>query len=132
MTDTTSGCEASPSDELLQAVAQFNSGDWFECHETLEDLWVGSQGEMRDFYQGLLMIAVALHHWREGNFKGADLLLGKGADHLRRVRPLCQGIDVAATIAAAHRFKEALNDLGPERMAELDPRLVPKLQITPD
>jgi predicted metal-dependent hydrolase len=57
-------CTQSPSGELLRALGEFNRGDWFECHETLEELWVGSQGEMRDFYKGVLQISVGLHHWR--------------------------------------------------------------------
>lgn len=115
--------------ELFTAVEQFNGGDWFECHETLEDLWVGSKGEMRDFYQGLLMIAVALHHWREGNFKGSVLLLNKGTDLLRRVRPVCQGVEVESAIAQACRFRDTLVALGPDNMKELDRALVPKLQL---
>ncbi|HWI40238.1 MAG TPA: DUF309 domain-containing protein, partial [Verrucomicrobiae bacterium] len=47
-----SGCGETISRELLKALGEFNRGEWFECHETLEELWVGSSGEMRDFYQG--------------------------------------------------------------------------------
>lgn len=122
-------CTPPPSPELLKAVEQFNSGDWFECHETLEDLWVGSTGEMRDFYQGVLMIAVALHHWREGNFKGSVLLLNKGADHLRRVRPVCQLVEVESALLCADRFRDNLESLGAERMAQIDACLVPKLTL---
>lgn len=71
-------CEQSISGKLLQALGEFNRGDWFECHETLEDLWIGSEGEIRDFYQGALQLAVALHHWRNGNFGGAMSLLKGG------------------------------------------------------
>lgn len=122
-------CSDSPSEELLTAVDQFNQGEWFECHETLEELWVGSAGEMRDFYQGLLQVAVALHHWREGNFRGAILLLEKGPGLLRRVRPICQRIEVEETIADAALLREALIALGPERMAEVPPLLIPTLRL---
>ena len=44
-------CEAAPLEKLLRAVAEFNRRDWFECHETLEDLWVGAKGELRYFYE---------------------------------------------------------------------------------
>jgi hypothetical protein len=124
-------CSQSPSGALLQAFGEFNRGDWFECHETLEDLWVGSEGEMRDFYQGLLQIAVALHHWQGGNFKGSILLLTSGADKLRHVRPVCQRIETATLVSAADRFREELTALGPERMRELDPSLIPRLRLAP-
>lgn len=124
-------CSQSPSGELLQAFGEFNRGDWFQCHETLEDLWIGSEGEIRDFYQGLIQIAVALHHWRGGNYKGAILLLTSGSDKLRRVRPVCQRIEVATLVADANLFHETLAALGPERMGELDLALVPRLRLAP-
>jgi predicted metal-dependent hydrolase len=116
---------------LLKAFGEFNREDWFECHETLEDLWVGETGEMRNFYQGVLQVAVALHHWRNGNFRGAQLLLEGGVNYLQQVPPVCQRIDVAGLIIATGRFHEALLALGPERMAAVDPALIPRLFLIP-
>ena len=45
-------CSSSPSGEILRAFGEFNRGDWYDCHETLEDLWIGSEDELRWFYQG--------------------------------------------------------------------------------
>ena len=39
-------CDESPPGQLLLAVRQFNAREWFECHETLEDLWIGEEGEI--------------------------------------------------------------------------------------
>jgi len=124
-------CSSSPSGEILQALGEFNRGDWFECHETLEDLWIGSEDETRWFYQGMLQIAVALLHWRNGNFGGAVSLLTGGADYLQRVSPVCQRIEVAALAVEAERFREELTRLGPERMAELPAALIPKMRLAP-
>ena len=123
------GCEDAAPEELLHAIDEFNRGDWFECHETLEELWVGTKGELRDFYQGMLQIAVALHHWRDGNFKGAVSLLKKGGDCLGRVSSPCRGVDVAGLVADAGRFAEELSALGEDRMSELAAHLVPKLRL---
>ncbi len=122
-------CGDAPPEELIRAIGEFNRGDWFESHETLEDLWAGEEGEMRDFYQGVLQIAVSLHHWREGNFGGAVRLLEGGGRLLRRVQPVCQGMDAAGLAAAADRMRKALTRLGPARMAELDRGLIPLLRI---
>lgn len=122
-------CEESPPRQLLLAIRQFNGRDWYECHETLEDLWVGEEGEVREFYQGILQVAVALHHWRNGNFGGAVTLLEGGVAYLRRVPLVCQWVDVAAFIAAADRAREALVHLGREHMAALDPSLIPVLMV---
>lgn len=125
------GCHDSPPEGLLRAVNEFNRGEWFLCHETLEELWIGSTGAPRHLYQGLLQIAVALHHWKNGNLSGSISLFEKGADHLRRVGQTCQGIDVALMVIEADRFRESLTHLGPKRMSELDHALIPLLLLTP-
>jgi len=124
-------CEDSPSGQLLQGIREFNNQEWFECHETVEDLWIGESGEVRDFYQGIIQIAVALHHWRNGNFGGAVSLLKGGAGYLGRVSEACQWVDVAALIADADRMRTALEELGLERMADLDPGLLPLIRTVP-
>jgi predicted metal-dependent hydrolase len=128
-----STCEESPPGPLLQGIREFNRRDWFECHETVENLWVGSEGEVRDFYQGIIQVAVALHHWQSGNFGGAVSLLKGGAGYLGRVTDRCQWVDVAALIADADRMRAALEDLGKERMEALDPALIPVIRtVAPD
>jgi hypothetical protein len=121
-------CEDSPPGQLLQGIREFNSREWFECHETVEDLWIGSEGEARDLYQGIIQIAVALHHWRNGNFGGAVSLLKGGAGYLVHVSGVCQWIDVAGLIADADRMRAALEELGKERMEALDPGFIPLIK----
>jgi uncharacterized protein len=117
------------SEELQRAVVQFNGGEWFECHETLEELWVGESGETRDFYQGILQVAVALHHWRNGNSRGATLLMEKGPNLLRRLPAVFNGVDVAGFVAAADRFLSELLFFGEERMDEISPELIPRILL---
>jgi len=124
----TKSCNDSPSAQLLQGIREFNAQDWFECHETVEELWIGSQGEIRDFYQGIIQVAVALHHWRNGNFGGAVSLLNGGCTYLRKVGETCQWVDVATLIADADRLRMVLEGLGVERMAELDRSLLPTIK----
>jgi hypothetical protein len=121
-------CKDSPPGQLLQGIREFNRREWFECHETVEELWIGSEGELRDFYQGIIQIAVALHHWRNGNFGGAVSLLKGGSGYLHHVSGVCQWVDVATLIADAGRMRDALEQLGKERMAELDQSLIPRIK----
>ncbi len=116
---------------LRRGIDEFNAGEWFECHETLEELWVGASAASRDLYQGILQVAAALHHWREGNFAGAVHLLRTGVRLLERVAPDCQGVDVAGLIRDTESFREALENLGHERMEGLDRRLIPRIRMLP-
>lgn len=56
---------------LGEAVRLFNVQEYFACHDVLEELWGDSLGSDRDFFQGLLHVAVSLHHLSEGNPTGA-------------------------------------------------------------
>ena len=112
--------------QLLKGVRRpIVAGPFYTMNE--EDLWIGEGGEARDFFQGVLQIAVALHHWRNGNYGGAVTLLTGGGKLLNRVNDVCMWVDVARLIADANRMREALEELGKEKMTELDNSLVPRL-----
>jgi hypothetical protein len=40
--------------EYLRGIDLFNAGDYFECHEVLEDIWMVSSGQEKLFYQGMV------------------------------------------------------------------------------
>ena len=56
---------------LDKGVSEFNEGYFFECHDTLEDLWTGLRGPSRDFFQGLIQVSVAFYHLTSRNLAGA-------------------------------------------------------------
>jgi NADH dehydrogenase len=123
------GCALPPDVALRQAIEEFNAGAYFECHETLEELWLGEGGPLRGLYQGILQVAAALHHLERGNCPGALTLLEKGTGHLRPLVPACRRIDVAALVADADRLRQALEGLGPERFREVDRGLIPRVRM---
>jgi uncharacterized protein len=67
---------------LRQGVTQFNAGLFFECHDTLEDVWTGIRGPARDFFQGLIQISVGFYHLGNGNRGGAATMLRRGLERL--------------------------------------------------
>src|SRR4030095_10133752 len=69
---------------IQKGVAEFNAGKFFECHDTLEEIWQGIRGPARDFFQGLIQISVGFYHLRNGNLRGGERPLGKGLRALRR------------------------------------------------
>lgn len=116
----------------MRAVEEFNRGEFFEQHETLELLWRATRTPDRGLYHGILQVGVGLHHWRSGNFHGAGVLLEEGIEHLRPFAPSCHGVDVAALIADATAVRERLLALGPERMDEVDvAKIAPRVRLTP-
>ncbi len=118
-----------PPPELLRGIAQFNRGEFFEQHETLEDLWRSEPDDVRYLYHGILLVGVGLYHLTRGNYRGAVSKIEGGLDKLRWFEPSCQGVDVTSLVADATRFLEYLKDLGPERADQFDRVLFPCVRV---
>jgi predicted metal-dependent hydrolase len=86
---------------LQLAVAQFQTGEFYHCHDTLEALWVDATEPDRSFYQGLLQVAVACYHLGNQNQRGAMILLGEGIRRLRSYQPDHLAVDVSTLIASS-------------------------------
>ena len=70
---------AGAASNLMQAIHEFNAGEFFEQHETLELLWRATPGEIRHLYEGILQIGVGMHHLLTNrNFHGAAVKLDHG------------------------------------------------------
>ena len=81
-------------EQLSRGIEQFNSGRYFECHDTLEDLWHDTRGRDRLFLQGLIQISVGFHHFFNTNFKGAASQLTRGLGKLDGYRPSHLGTEL--------------------------------------
>ena len=102
---------------LAEGIAQFNRGEYFESHETLETLWLAERGPHREFYQGLIQVAAGLLHRSRDNRGGAVALLQRGVTHLAPFAPDCLGVNVMDLIQAVD---EALKRLDAELPSERD------------
>ena len=122
-------CDEPPPALLLEGIAQFNRGEFFEQHETLELLWRAERRDIRYLYQGILQIGVAFHHLRRLNHHGTVYMLTRGPRYLAPFAPRCQHVDVQALLADAARALREVERLGPGRLAEFDWSLVPRVRI---
>src|SRR5580765_429099 len=120
-----SECEESAPAMLLEGIAQFNRGEYFEQHETLELLWRAERRDVRRLYQGILQIGVAFHHLRRLNHHGTVYMLTRGPRYLAPFAPLCQRVDVAALLGDAASALAEVERLGPSGLADFDWRLAP-------
>ena len=80
--------------QFRKGIHEFNSGMFFECHETLEDVWHGIRGPARDFFQGLIQIAVGFYHLGTRNIKGGESQLEKGLHRLEGYRSPYMGVEL--------------------------------------
>ena len=77
---------------LVSAVQQFNEGRYWDCHETLEDLWRETPYPLRFAYHALIKAAVGFHHLSRRNRNGARLKLSDAVRLLSLFQPEILGI----------------------------------------
>jgi hypothetical protein len=121
------GCDGEPPPLVMQGIEEFNRGEFYEQHETLETAWRAEPRPVRKLYQAILQIGVACYHLERGNRTGALRLLERGLRKLRPFAPACQGIDVAHLIADAERLHGRIQSAEPDHPVQPDRALFPKI-----
>src|SRR5207237_3251932 len=113
-------CDQTPPDLFYVGLAQFNRGEYFEQHESLEEIWLDEPRLIRRLYQGILKIGVGFYKLRLGNYRGTVNHINGGIAYLQRFEDDCLGVDTARLISEAAAVRDKVIELGPERMAEFD------------
>jgi uncharacterized protein len=72
---------------------------YFEAHEELEITWRAATAEERDFFQGLVHVAVAWYQAGRGRPVATARQLEKAARRLAPFAPAHRGVDVQAVLA---------------------------------
>ena len=88
----------------------FNQGDYFECHEVIEEMWLETPENnlYRDLYKGVIQAAAAIYQFDRGILSGARGLCKSSIGYLEPYKPRTLGLDVARLI---HRMKRLQNVL---------------------
>ena len=100
-----------PSENLFEkGLLFFNSGSYYQAHETWEDLWRVTDAPVRVFYQGLIQAAVGLYHLQRGNETGARGQIAKSIGHLTGFRDNPHSVD---TLSLIEQLQEIGTDMQP-------------------
>jgi predicted metal-dependent hydrolase len=79
----------------------------------LEDVWRAAEPAERDFFQGLVHVAVAWYQAGRGNPVGCERQLEKAARRLGPYAPAHRGLDVGAALASVEAARGCFPDLPP-------------------
>lgn len=67
----------------------YNKGEYWECHEVLEDPWIEDPCDnARNVYWAVIQVAAALVHFHNGNIIGARSLIKKAKQKIDRCETL--------------------------------------------
>ena len=85
---------------------------FFEAHECLEDVWHQARPEDREFWKGVIQVAVGCVHHQRGNAEGCATLLRRAADYLEPYPAPHHGVDTARLRRSARSMAEAVEAAG--------------------
>ena len=86
--------ESGPPAKLGQAIREFNGAQYWQCHETLEELWLPEGYPLLLFYHGLIKAAVGLLHLERHNRQGGTAKLCDAQYALTPFSPRFMGVDI--------------------------------------
>jgi predicted metal-dependent hydrolase len=93
---------------FAKGVDEFNRGFYFECHDTLEEMWAGLRGPTRDFFQGLIQVSVAFYHLGNTNPEGASSMMRRALKRFAAYPDRYFGFDLAAQRAELERWLDRI------------------------
>lgn len=123
-------CDETPPELFYIGLEQFNRGEYFEQHESLEEIWLADPRPIRRLYQGILKIGVGFYKLRLGNYRGTVNHISGGIAYLQRFEDGCLGVEIARLITEAGDVRDRVVELGPERFREIDLAALPKVHYT--
>jgi hypothetical protein len=103
--------ERNPQELFERAVELFNHGEFYECHEVLEELWTPARQPERWFLQSLIHFAVGFYHHQRGNRMGASRQMNKGLKKIQGYLPEWGGVRTDGLEREVRRCL-AVNDAG--------------------
>jgi uncharacterized protein len=114
----------------LEGIEHFNKCDFYEAHEVWEELWADTQGPARRFFQGLIQVAVCLHHFGNGNIRGAKKLYFGCRGYLEDYRPNYLGVDLEKLLAQLETCcREIVESKEEFPRIEIVPDLIPEIHL---
>ncbi len=93
------------SSPFERGVELIRRGEYFAAHEELETAWRAAEPAERDFFQGLVHVAVAWYQAGRGNRVGCGRQLEKARRRLAPYAPAHRGLDLERLLAQLARLE---------------------------
>ncbi len=121
-------CAQPLADLARQGIDLFNRGEYYRCHDALEEAWQQDESVGRDLYRGLLQTGIALYQIERGNYRGVVKMLLRVRQWLAPLPPICRSVDVALLRQNIDEIDTAVLALGPEKLEQFDWDLVQQIK----
>lgn len=123
-------CDGVLHPKAIEGMKLFNSKNFFEAHEELEDAWREEKGKVRNLYRGILQTAVVYLHITRGNYDGAIKIHERCIKWLMDWPDVCRGIRVDKLRNDLENIINEVQRLGRENINHFDSSLFKKVEWT--
>ena len=110
---------------FIKGIISFNKKNFYDAHESWEELW--SEYRLKDdvFIQGLIQLAVAFFHITNLNLKGSRNLFNKCLPKLKKFPINHRNINLPQIIRCAENSNKKVNSI--QSVDDFDWSLAPKI-----
>ena len=109
-----------------EGLHHFKSKDYFEAHESWEDLWSDYYLEDRKFIQGLIQLSVSFVHLENNNMNGAKSLLRKAKEKFQLFSGIHRNINLDILLNEIKLVENKYNTI--DSAIDFDWTLIPSLE----
>ncbi len=103
-----------------KGIEQFNRGEFYEAHESLETAWMEDSSVGRNLYRAILQVSVAYYQIQQDNYPGAVKMFLRLRGWINSLPDVCKSVDVAKLRKDAYAVYERVLARGPEGLNEFD------------
>jgi uncharacterized protein len=101
-------CGREGNSALERGLALFNRGEFFHAHEVWEDWWRATTHPEKQTIQGMVQLAVSMHHFSTGNLAGAKSVMKRALRNLEGAQTKFHGVDMVQLRSDMQSFMEEL------------------------
>lgn len=112
-----------------KGIEMFNEGQFYKCHDYLEEAWMEDDSPGRNLYRGILQAGIAYYQIERGNYRGALKMLLRVRQWLEPLPDVCRSVDVARLRQDVDNVHRAVLDLGPDQLDEIDRSLFRTIRL---
>lgn len=95
---------------IREGIERFNTGRYYDAHESWEEVWRSTTPEPADLWRGLIQIAVGLYHFEVRNKPApARRVLARGLDRVERFPQGSEGLDLERLCREGRAWHEWLD-----------------------
>jgi len=114
-----------------EGIRLFNRGQFWEAHETFEDVWRGQEGDAKKLAQGFVQAAAALSYIEKRRYRSVLYLFDKSVEKLSATSQLLPRVNIPQLIDAIKIGKAEIERLGEAGLDRFDSSLYPRIVVAP-